>query len=376
VRSDFKIAFQGSLGYGGVGTVTRELPRHLARYVDVTVFDVLRSYGTGMSLVDVERIGVSNPTRLRRMPVNLPFQAIGFLAYELVHINYASYGLSALIGNQLAKLPFVETVHGVPQPELESGYDRLGYFAEEWALQLTSKRAHAVVSDSDYIREELRKRYAIRSETIHLGVDTERFHPPTSAQAKAARKRVGIRENERVVLYAGRLTTWKDPLTLVRAASLVLRESKTVAFHFVGKGPLLEEILRLAKILGIQDKVSVATDPEYFHGLTDYYDAADIFVLPTRKEGFGLVVLEAMASGLCVIASDGGASPELLGKAGMLFETRNYDSLADTILRVLSDDPLRQKLGIEARTRAVRMFSWDKCAQAYLRIYKEVLGAG
>jgi glycosyltransferase involved in cell wall biosynthesis len=219
-----------------------------------------------MSLTDVENIGVSKPTRLKRMPVNLPFQALGFLAFELVHINYASYGLSAVIANQLAKLPFVETVHGVPQPELESGYDRLGYLAEEWALQLTSKRAHSVVSDSDYIREELQKRYAIRSETIHLGVDTERFHPPTVLETKAARERLGIRENERVVLYAGRLTTWKDPLTLVRAASVVLRESKTTTFHLVGRGPLLGEISRLAKILGIRDRVSVATDPDYFHG--------------------------------------------------------------------------------------------------------------
>src|SRR5207245_901906 len=199
---------------------------------------------------------------------------------------------------------------------------------------------------------------------------------PTAKEETEARRRLGIRESDRVVLYAGRLTPWKDPLTLVRAANLVIRERKDVAFHLVGIGPLLDDIKRLIKSLGIQDRVFVATDADYFHGLTDYYKAADVFVLPTRKEGFGLVVLEAMASGLCVIASDGGAPSELLGEAGMLFETGNHDSLAEIILRVLSDDHLRQKLGTEARARAVQTFTWDKCAQAYLRIYKEVPGMG
>ena len=371
-----RVAFQGSLGFGGLGTVTRELSRNLARHVDVTVFDVLRSFRTGLTMKEVGNIGISKPTFLRGVPVNLPFQAFGFRSCDLVHINYASYGLSALISKQLAGLPFVETFHGIPQPELENGYDKLGYIAEHWALRLTSQSASSVVSDSDYIRRELRKRYSIRSTTVYLGVDIARFLPPSVREATEARRRLGIREKDQVVLYAGRLTPWKDPLTLVRAASLVIRERKDVAFHLVGIGPLLDDIKRMARSLGIQDKVFVVTDADYFHGLTDYYKAADVFVLPTRKEGFGLVVLEAMASGLCVIASDGGAPPELLGEAGMLFETGNYDSLAETILRVLSDDLLRQKLGAEARDRAVRTFTWDRCAQAYIRIYKEVAGLG
>ncbi len=369
-----KVAFQGSLGFGGLGTVTRELAGHIARYADVTVFDVLRSYQTGMSLSEVERVGVSDRGFATRIPFNLPFQAIGFRKYDMVHINYAMYGTAALISNQIARLPFIETVHGIPQPEYESGYDKLGYIAESWALPLTSGNASLVVADSDYIRDELRKRYAIRSVTIPLGVDPRRFAPPTDLEARAARERLGVSEEDTMILYAGRLTSWKDPLTIVRAAKIVLHDRSDATFHFVGRGPLHKEILGLAKSLGIQDRVSVASSPDYFHGLTDYYKAADLFILPTRKEGFGLVMLEAMASGLCVIASDGGASPELLRESGILFRTGDHFSLARSVLSVVSDDALRRKLGVAARERATKLFTWERCAQAYARIYDETLG--
>jgi glycosyltransferase involved in cell wall biosynthesis len=177
-----------------------------------------------------------------------------------------------------------------------------------------------------------------------------------------------------MVLFAGRLTLWKDPLTLVRAAEIVLHDRSDVSFHFVGRGPLHREINALSKSLGIQSRVFVASGPDYFHGLTDYYKAADLFVLTTNKEGFGLVVLEAMASGLCVIASDGGAPPELLRESGLLFRTGDHVSLAETILRVVSDDVLTKKLGLAARERATEMYTWEKCAQAYVRIYQETLG--
>jgi glycosyltransferase involved in cell wall biosynthesis len=368
-----KVAFQGSLGFGGLGTVTRELTRHLARYVDISVFDVLRTYHTGLSVSEIEKVPIANLGLKTRFRFNLPFHSIGFRNHDIIHINYAFYGIPALICNQLDQTPFVETVHGIPQPEFERGLDEFGYFAEKCALSLTSRRASSLVSDSIYIREEMRRRYAAKSTTIPLGVDTERFFPSTDSEAKAARKRLAISEGDRVVVYVGRLHPWKDPFTLVRAASLVLKERKDVSFRLVGKGPLLDDVVRLIRILGVQDRVLVASDPDYYNGLTDYYRAADVFVLPTKKEGFGLVVLEAMASGLCVIASDGGAPPELLGDSGLLFRTGDSRSLSETILNVLSDDALRRRLGIAARARAVEMYTWEKCALSYLRLYKQIL---
>lgn len=364
-----KVAFQGSLGFGGLGTVTRELTKHLAEFADVTIYDVLRSYLVGLSLSEVDRIGISQGGISTKIPVNLPFQALAFRRYDLVHINYAAYGVPALISNEFAGLPFVQTVHGIPQPELESGYDKIGYMAEQWAIRLTARKASLVVADSGYIHHELKERFSIESKTIPLGVDTRRFAPPTPEEKVVARQRLKMPQTDKIVLYAGRLTTWKDPLTLIEAASIVLRERHDVAFYLVGRGPLENEAINLTKVLGINDRVFIATSPDYFHGLADYYKAADVFVLPTRKEGFGLVVLEAMACGLCVVASDGGAPPELLGGSGLLFETRNPESLAKMILRAISDDKLRGKLGLEARARASQMFTWEKCAHAYQQIY-------
>jgi glycosyltransferase involved in cell wall biosynthesis len=368
-----KVAFQGSLSFGGVGTVTRELPPRLARHASVVVFDVNRFRLGGLSPSDAEATGIYARGMSLGPPLNVFRHAIAFRRFDIVHVNYGLYGVSAFASNKLSRVPYVETVHGIPQPELESGYDKVGYFAEQWALPLTSGSASLVVSDSEYIRRGLKSRYSIESQLIPLGVDVNRFHPPTKEEASIARRKLGIRTEEVVVLFAGRLHPWKDPLTLVRAAPPVLESERNARIFLVGKGSMEQSVHDLAESLGVAKKVTVVNNVDYNNGLTDYYLASDIFVLPTKKEGFGLVLLEAMASGLPVVASDGGASPELIGESGLLFRTGDPFSLAQEILSLASDRSFRERLGRQARERAVNLFDWERCSNSYLQAYSNIV---
>ncbi len=369
-----RVAFQGSLSFGGVGTVTRELTRRLARHASLVVFDVNRFRLRGLDPTEVEATEIYKRSIPLGPPLNVFRHALAFRGFDLAHINYGLFGISALISNRFSSTPYLETVHGIPQPELEKGYDRLGYIAEQWALPLTSGFASLVVCPSEYIRDGLKSRFGIESAVIPWGVDVNKFHPPTREERMYIRKKLQLRDEDLVLVFAGRLHPWKDPMTLVKATRLLLEDNTNVHTFLVGNGPLEEPIRDAAKSLDVAERVKVVNDVDYDHGLTDYYHAADIFVLPTKKEGFGLVLLEAMASGLPVVASDGGASPEVVGDSGFLFRTGDPMSLAERISSLATDRSLREGLGDRARERAVRLFDWEQCCRSHIQAYSRIIG--
>ncbi len=367
------MAFQGSLGFGGLGTVTRELPQRLAAYASITIFDIGQPSVRQSESSRIGRLGIHAERKLKNLPISLLVHAASFRDFDLIHVNYALLGSAATLCNRLCRIPYVFTVHGIPQPEYEKGYDKLGYIAEKLALPLTSARASLVVADSEYIRSQLQARFSTRSIVIPLGVDTQRFTPATREEISRIRRKFGISGTDRVVLYAGRLHPWKEPLLLVHAAKHVLEQIPNAIFYLVGRGPLQTVIAETVRKLGIEDRVCVVTEADYYNGLTDYYKMADLFVLPTRREGFGLVILEAMSCGLPVVASHQGAAPELVGDCGVLFKPGDPYSLSERIVYLLSNAPLHLRLREKARARVVEKFEWDHCAKSYLRIYSRVL---
>ncbi len=367
-----RVAFQGSLSFGGVGTVTRELTRRLARHVSLVVFDVNRFRLRGLDSAQVEATEIYKRSIPLGPPLNVFRHAFAFRRFDVAHINYGLFGVSALMSKRVSSTPYVETVHGIPQPELEKGYDRLGYLAESWALPITSGSASLVVCPSEYIRNGLKLRFGIESSVIPWGVDVNRFHPPTREERRQIRNKLQLKDEDFAVLFAGRLHPWKDPLTLVRATRLLVENYRTVRTFFVGNGSLEQSIHDTAKSLNIAKNVTIVNDVDYYTGLTEYYRASDLFVLPTKKEGFGLVLLEAMASGLPVVASDGGAAPEIVGDSGSLFRTGDPLSLANRMLPLASDRALRERLGERARERAVGLFDWEQCCRSYIRAYSRI----
>jgi glycosyltransferase involved in cell wall biosynthesis len=106
--------------------------------------------------------------------------------------------------------------------------------------------------------------------------------------------------------------------------------------------------------------------------LRDLYAGAAVFVLPSFEEGFGMTALEAMASGVPLVASNRGALPEVVGDAGLLVAPTEPDMLADAILRILSDEPLARGLAERGRRRA-REFTWSRCARALRGAYEAAI---
>jgi glycosyltransferase involved in cell wall biosynthesis len=203
------------------------------------------------------------------------------------------------------------------------------------------------------------------------GVDVSAFHPTGPAVSRTA---LGLPADRPVVLYVGRLVRDKGVHDIVDAAA---RASRTEAvWLLVGAGRERAALEARAARAGLDGDLRIL-GPRRHDELPPLYRLADIFVLPSRpaphwQEQFGLVLIEAMASGLPVIATDTGAIPEVIGPAGMIIPPGDPDQLASAVERLLGDPAERRRLGRLARARAEENFSHHLAAARLAAIYKRV----
>ena len=220
-----------------------------------------------------------------------------------------------------------------------------------------------------------------RIRVISPGVDTERFHPIPAAHAK---ERMGICPDRRIILFVGRIEPLKGVDNLLRAIALVmerrpeLREGLCVPV--IGGDPDRvredDEMMRLQELreeLGIGDIVT-------FLGTRDQdtlqysYSAAEMVVMPSDYESFGMVALEAMACGTPVIASDVGGLAFLVrhGRTGYRVPARDPAALAAKITRLLTDEGLRRRIGHRAACWA-ESYAWPRIADRIEEVYAELI---
>jgi N-acetyl-alpha-D-glucosaminyl L-malate synthase BshA len=140
----------------------------------------------------------------------------------------------------------------------------------------------------------------------------------------------------------------------------------------VGDGPELETIERTVTERGLSSDVIFLGDQEFIAGILP---VADVFLLPSEHESFGLAALEAMSCGLPVVASSIGGLPEVIedGETGFLFDPHDVGGMSDVILRLFRDEEWRRTVGLKARERAKRDFGKDKIVGQYVSLYEELL---
>jgi glycosyltransferase involved in cell wall biosynthesis len=219
------------------------------------------------------------------------------------------------------------------------------------------RRAERVVSVSATTSQDLIERYSVEADKIAVipnGVDEE-FSPDGPSEDGAP-----------YLLFVGALQARKDPLTAIEALALVDSDLRLV---LVGpdKGAAANA-RRMAARLGLDGHVELAGHVDKL-ALAALYRGAEALVFPSRYEGFGLPVLEAMASGTPVVASSAGAIPEIAGDAAVLVEPGDAVALASGIERALAD---RERL-VRAGLERAQLYSWTETARRTLAVYRELL---
>jgi phosphatidylinositol alpha-1,6-mannosyltransferase len=204
------------------------------------------------------------------------------------------------------------------------------------------------------------------SKLVHLppGVDLNRFTP--GAKSLDLQKKWGI-ENVLVIVSIGRLVARKGSDQLIKAMPEVLKHFPTSKLLLVGTGNYQKRLGKLVRNLKLQDSV-VFTGRVEHDLLPDYFRLGDIFAAPCRSrygglevEGLGIVYLEASACGVPVIAGKSGGAPDAVldGKTGLLVNGRDYREVGSALIKLLSDQPLRQKMGIDGRVWMEQLWSWE-----------------
>ena len=239
----------------------------------------------------------------------------------------------------------------------------------------TAKNATLVVTISNYSLEKIREHYGLDPSKVRIvpnGVDPERFKPPTDLAA--ARLKFGLGD-EPCVLFVGSLIPRKGMTFLVKAAEKVIKDHKETKFLIAGEGPSKGQLQNAV------DSAGLSNNFKFLGNLSDdmlalVYNCADVFVLPSIQEGQGIVLLEAQASAVPVVAFNiGGVNEAVRDKeTGLLAARGNTDDLAEAVSRLLSDKASRERMGSNARKFVAENFTWDLCAQRMLGIYHESLG--
>ncbi|PYM76606.1 MAG: sugar transferase [Candidatus Rokuibacteriota bacterium] len=218
-----------------------------------------------------------------------------------------------------------------------------------------------------WLIEDVRIR-AAKVVRIHNGVDTARYSPGDRAEGRAA---LGIPSGGTVVGTVGRLNPVKGHVTLIRAfARLATADAVLVV---AGDGPCRDELHQCAKTLGLGDRVRFLGER---HDVPRVLRAMDVFVLPSIAEGISNTTLEAMATGLPVVATRVGGNAELVvhGTTGRLVPAENPEALAEGIAEYVSDPIRRLDHGARARARAVDVFGLDVMRDTYASLYARLGG--
>jgi len=351
------------------------------------------------NVADYENVGCINVYRVNR-PYNISAlmkmkKLEDTVGVDIVHAHATSAISYALLRRFMKRKPYVIHVHGTTAGVINA-LKILSFKAPKrtfkekfwtWVSlkrqELMWKRADLLIAVSNNIADELCKFYDVHSDKIrvvHNGVDVDVFKPVNEETRQNARKKLGI-QGEPVILYVGHLSPRKGLQYLLRAAPKVIAKFPKATFVFLGGTPKFVKRTDYQKIwidlaanLGISRNIIFAGEVRHRNAV-NFYAASDAFVFPTLYEGLAKALLEAMACGLPVVATNVGGNPDVIthGETGLLIEPDNVDQLADALIKVLSEPSLARDMGLRARGIMEKHFTWKVAARKIMAIYEEML---
>jgi N-acetyl-alpha-D-glucosaminyl L-malate synthase BshA len=286
---------------------------------------------------------------------------------DLLHVHYAiPHAVCALLAKQMVgnHLKVVTTLHGTDITVLaqdESLSDLIRYAINE---------SDAVTAVSKDLIRETRNTLSIDKEIdlTYNFVDKRIYYP----HDVAALKRDFVRVGEKLLIHISNFRPVKRVMDVVEVLAKVNRHVPT-RLLFVGEGPELSKVMARVKELGLIDRVIFCGKQD---DVAQIISLADVMLLPSEKESFGLVALEAMACGVPTVGSDTGGIPELIthGETGFLEHVGDTERMAEDVLMLLRDDEMYQRFSKACLYRARVYFCNNVITEQYEQIYYRVLG--
>jgi len=293
---------------------------------------------------------------------------------DVLHAHDWLVGYAAAALKDLHTLPLVATVHATEYGRHQGhlpGQLQVLIHQVEWWLTFEAGR---VITCSEYMREEVTRIFELppdKVEVIPNGVDLKRFAPAEGA--RAARAELSP-DGAPLIVFAGRLEYEKGVQTVLEALPRIDAGVPGVRFVVAGAGTHREELERRAGDLGLSERVRFEGFVDEAR-LRDLYGAADLVIVPSLYEPFGLVALETMACGSPVIVADTGGLREIVHHdiTGLRFIPGDARSLAEVGVRLLTDRRLARRLALEAQSVLAERHSWSAVAARTAQTYQRTI---
>jgi glycosyltransferase involved in cell wall biosynthesis len=240
------------------------------------------------------------------------------------------------------------------------------------------KRCSAFIAISSPVETELIAQGIDKHHIARIpnSVDLDQFYPVNTAMKRRLRQELGIDSDIFIVTYAGRLVSYKGLPLLLRVWRDVHERYGASCLMLVGAGSLdmhncERELKTFVHENGLDDGVRFAGS---VHNVHEYLQISDVFVLPSEREAFGIVLIEAMACGLPIIATNVGGIADIItnDSSGLLIEANNFRQLQSSLDRLFNDADMRTALGAAARQAATRYFSQDEILDQYLKLFQKL----
>jgi L-malate glycosyltransferase len=362
--------------YGGSGIVGSELGKELAE----------RGH-------NVHFISSSLPTRLTELNDRVHFHEVDMISYplfdhqpytlalatkigtvarsenlDLIHVHYAiPHSISAILARESIKskryLPVITTLHGTDITLV--GADRSYLPITKYALQ----ESNGVTAISKFLKEATIETFDFDDiEVIPNFIcpkDYKRnFDSPLRAELAP--------NDEKLLVHVSNFRPVKRPIDCVEILAKVLQQDKKVLLIMVGDGPERSAAKFRAKQLNIEENVIfVGKRPN----ISDYLEIADVFLLPSETESFGLAALEAQSCEVAVVATRVGGIPEVVtdGETGFMSSVGDIEKMSDDVVKLLKDNDLRTSFGKRGRELAIERYNTDKIIPQYINFYEKIL---
>lgn len=281
---------------------------------------------------------------------------------DIINIHMPVPGIGDVVSMLSGRIPTVVTYHAGSMRKEKSKLNCLVSIYESFFLPIVLNKSKHIISSSECVRTGFLKDYVYKSTTVTPAVDSEFFKPDFSKKT----------ESPSILFVAGlnRSEQYKGLGSLIDAMVEVVKFFPEARLIVVGDGDMKGEYMRKVKTLGVENSVTFR-GRLFGDSLISEYQKAHVFVHPSSNESFSMVILEAMASALPVVAINvGGTADMVSSENGFLLDSNNSDSMALRIMELLKDVEFAKKLGLAGRSKAEEVFNWETRLKQYNNIFE------
>lgn len=357
-----------SLRVGGLERMIRDLAIALReRDYECQVFVM---YGLGVYADSLARAGIpywdckERWPRVPGLPTRL-LRALRRFRPSIIHSHSGTWFPASVAKLTLGSPRLIFTDHGryTPEPRYRSVVERKFFYRQ------TDKLIAVSADLADYLKEFLK--LAAPPDVIENGIDLAQYQGPNRSRRSELRAEWGVTDDEVLAIAVGRLERVKNHAGMLEALTLAAKEVPRLRLAILGSGRLRESLMAQAVQSGLEERVSFLG---YRDDVAACLAAADLFVSASTTEGLPVALLEALATGLPVVATGVGGIPDALGvpPPGAVVAAGDMKGLAAGLVELAMDSKGRERLGAQAAERA-RLFSLERCASRYCTVYGELL---